>query len=496
MRVGILSLQHESNTFAAHTTTLASFGRDRLFLGEAVREQLAGTHHEVGGFFDQLAKDGIEAVPVFAAFTMPSGTIAADAADALMTLMLDSVARAGPLDGWLVAPHGSAVAEGAPDFDAYWLTAFRSAIGNNIPVIGTLDLHANFSAQLAATANGWCAYRTNPHMDQHAVGVEAAALLGRTLRGEVRPTTAAAFPRMVVNIESQATAEYPCRELEAAADDLRRRPGVLSVAVLLGFPYADVPEMGAALSVTTDGDPALAKRYADELAEWWWHRRDQFRGNLITVEDAVRMAATAPGPVCLLDMGDNIGAGSPADSTIIAHELIRQSVGPAFVCLNDPAAVAFAASLGIGGSAKFEVGGKTDNRHGRPIQAIFTVRGLYDGHFEEIEARHGGVKRFNQGPTAVVESAELTVMLTSIPTAPFSMRQLTEFGVDPTYFRVLIAKGVHAPVAAYAPVCRTLIRVNTPGLASADLSCFLYKYRRQPLYPFEADTIWMAGDNS
>jgi microcystin degradation protein MlrC len=344
---------------------------------------------------------------------------------------------------------------------------------------------------MSASADAWFAYRTNPHLDQRNTGIKAARLLARTLRGEVRPTTAAAFPPLVVNIEAQATAESPCRELAAVADDIRSRPGVLVVTVLLGFPYADVPEMGAALTVTTDGSPGLARRYAAELAGWWWGRREAFGGKLISVSEAVARAAVEPAPVCLLDMGDNIGGGGPADSTILAHELIRQRVGPAFVCLNDPEAVAACAALSVGGSGTLAVGGKTDDRHGAPITATFTVRGLFNGVFEETEARHGGLRRYEQGPTAVVVSdSGLTVMLTSRRTAPFSLRQLTAFGVDPARFRVLVAKGVHAPVAAYAPVCRTLIRTNTPGVTSADLSHFEFRRRRRPLYPFEADARW------
>lgn len=487
MRVGIVSLMHESNTFAV-PTPLAAFERDRLLTGEPVREQLAGTHHEVGGFFDRLAEEGIEAVPVFAAWTMPGGTIEAGAAEDLTRRLREAVTAAGPLDSWLVAPHGAAVAETDPDFDGSWLSWLRSHVGPGVPVVGTLDLHANLSERAASAADAWFAYRTNPHLDQHATGVDAAKLLARTLRGEVKPTTAAAFPPLVVNIEAQATAESPCRELMAASDDIRRRRGVLAVSVLLGFPYADVPQMGSSLTVTTDNDPALAKRYAAELAGWWWDRREQFRGKLNSVEDAVRTAATAPGPVCLLDMGDNVGGGSPADSTVLVHELTRQTVRPAVACLNAPDAVAACATAGVGATLALSVG--------QPLlTARCTVRGLYDGVFEETEARHGGLRRYDQGPTAVVASdSGLTLMLTSRRTAPFSLRQLTAFGVDPARFRVLVAKGVHAPVAAYAPVCRTLIRVNTPGLTSADLSHFTYRHRRRPLFPFDPDTAWTPAE--
>jgi microcystin degradation protein MlrC len=479
MRVGIVSLMHESNTFAAEQTPLSAFLQDRLLTGEAVREHLAGTHHEVGGFFDGLAAEGVEAVPVFAAWAMPGGTIDALSARELTIRHAQAMRTAGPLDGWLVAPHGAAVAEGEPDFDGAWLGWLRGHVGP-VPVVGTLDLHANLSARMAASADAWFAYRTNPHLDQHATGLDAAKLLARTLRGEVRPTTAAAFPPLVMNIEAQATAESPCRELNAAADDIRRRPGVLAVSVLLGFPYADVPEMGAAVTVTTDGDPELARRYAAELAGWWWDRRERFRGTLIAVGEAVRTAATAPGPVCLLDMGDNVGGGGPADSTVLVHELIRQGVGPAFACLNAPDAVVRCAAAGVGGSAELTVGGP-------PLTGRFTVRGLFGGAFEEAEPRHGGLRRYDQGPTAVAETdTGLTLMLTSRRTAPFSLRQLTAFGVEPARFRVLVAKGVHAPVAAYAPVCRTLVRVNTPGVTSADLSHFTYRHRRRPLYPLES----------
>jgi microcystin degradation protein MlrC len=491
VRVGVVALLHESNTFAGTGTPLRKFEEDLLIEGEAVRERLAGTHHEVGGFFEQLAEDGVEAVPVFAARATPSGVIEQAAAEELATRLLAAVKQAGPLDGWLVAPHGAAVAEGAPDFDGAWLTALRQQVGRTVPVISTLDLHANVSSRMVTATDALIAYRTNPHLDQRDRGREAATLLVRTVRGEVRPTTAATFPPLTVNIEAQATAENPCRELISAANSLRNWPGVLSVSLVLGFPYSDVPEMGASVIVTTNNDPSLARRSADGLARMWWERREAFRGRLIGVEEAVQHAALEPGPVGLLDMGDNVGGGSPADGTLLAHEILRQKLTPAFVCLCDPDAVARAQAAGIGVSLQLSVGGKTDTRHGAPISATFTVRGLYAGRFEETEVRHGGVRVFDQGPTAVIESdTGLTVLLTSRRTAPFSLGQMTAFGLDPRKFRALVIKGVHAPVAAYAPVCCRLIRVNTPGITSADLTTLTFAHRRRPLYPFEPDTAW------
>jgi microcystin degradation protein MlrC len=486
MRVGIIALLQESNTFLTGKTTLAHFEQDLLCEGEEVRRRMADAHHEVGGFFAGLSDAGLEAVPIFAARALPYGVITADAFDELLRRMFAALDRAGPLDGLLVAPHGATVAENAPDADGHWLAAVRERVGATVPVIGTLDLHANLSPKMVAACDALIAYRMNPHLDQRERGTEAAALMARTLRGDVRPTMAARFPPLAVNIERQATSASPCRELYASADEQLRRPGVLSNSLLLGFPYADVPEMGAAVVAIADNDAALAGRLADELADYWWEHRHDFAGQLIGVSDAVTQAATLDGPVCLLDMGDNVGGGSPGDGTVIARELHRERIGPSFVCLADPDSVSVCRLAGIGNRVRLRVGGKTDSLHGEPLDADFTVRGLFDGHFTEPNPRHGGITAFDQGPTTLVESdSGLTVMLTTKRMVPFSLNQLTSCGLDPARFRVLVAKGVHAPVAAYAPVCKHLIRVDTPGVTSADLRRLTYRHRRRPLFPFE-----------
>jgi microcystin degradation protein MlrC len=491
MRVGIIALLQESNTFLAGRTTLAHFEQDLLAEGEAVRDRLAGAHHEVGGFFAGLTDADLEAVPVFAARALPFGVVEADAFDALLARMHAALDRAGRLDGLLVAPHGATVSAIAPDADGAWLTHLRQRFPHPFPIIGTLDLHANLSLAMTTACDALIAYRTNPHLDQRERGREAAALMARTLRGEISPTMAAVFPPLVVNIECQATAEEPCRGLYALADEVRARPGVLSVSLVLGFPYADVPEMGAATVAVTDADAALARQLADELAAAWWERRANFTGRLLGAEEALRQAMILPGPICLLDMGDNVGGGSPGDGTVLLHALARQPLRPAFVCLHDPDAVAVAHDRGPGTQLSLAVGGKTDRRHGGPFRAKFTVRQLVSGHFDEPQPRHGGFTTFDQGPTAILETDDdLCVMATSKRMAPFSLRQLTAFGIDPARFRVLVAKGVHAPVAAYAPACRHLVRVDTPGVTSADLRRLDYRQRRRPLYPFEPDAVW------
>lgn len=488
MRIGIIALLQESNTFLHEPTTFRRFEEDLLLLGEAIRRQLAASHHEVGGFFAGLDEAKVETVPLFAARALPFGIVAAEAYDRLLEMMFAQLEQAGQLDGVLVAPHGATVSERYPDADGQWLSRLRQRLGPDIPIIGTLDPHANLSQQMVDSTNALIAYRTNPHIDQRQRGQEAARMLVRTLRGEIRPTQAAAFPPLAINIECQHTEAPPCLPLYQQADAQLSVPGVLSNSILLGFPYADVAEMGSSVLVVTNNDPLLARRLANELGQQMWARRQDYVGKLLSIPEAVKQARQLAGPICLLDMGDNVGGGSPGDGTLLAHALLEQAVGKSFVCLFDPEAVKLAEQLGAGGQSRFTLGGKCDERHGPPLVDDFTVVSLHDGRFEEPQPRHGGFRSFDQGRSAVLQSNRgITVLATSKRMVPFSLCQLTSCGLDPASFHVLIAKGVNAPLAAYAPVCKHFLRVNTPGVTTADMTSLPFHNRRRPMFPFEPE---------
>ena len=488
MRVGVISLIHESNTFAVTPTTIEQFRRDSLLIGEAVREAFVGGHHQISGFFEGLKGNNVEAVPIFYASTPPSGTITKETCDELVGLMFDALENAGPLDGFLVSPHGANAGEGKHyrDLDGFWLKRLRDRVGSDLPIICVIDPHANLSQRMIEACDAIIAYRSNPHLDQKARGLEACDLLLRTLEGEIRPVQRASFPPFGINIERQRTTVPPCLPMYELANGQLKRPGVLSNSVVLGFPYADVEEMGSSAIVVTDDDPDLAQRLADEIASYMIEHRAEFIGEYISVHEAVDRALTEKGPICLLDMGDNVGGGSAADSTLIAHEIHARGNTTAFVCLYDPEAQVQARDAGVGARLTLTMGAKTDDQHGHPFTAEVTVKSLHDGKFEEPQVRHGGYTHFDMGATAVVSTdTGLMISLTTLRIVPVSLGVVTSIGLNPDDFQILIAKEVHAPVAAYEPVCTELIRVNTTGATAADMRTFEYKNRRRPMYPFE-----------
>ena len=137
------------------------------------------------------------------------------------------------------------------------------------------------------------------------------------------------------------------------------------------------------------------------------------------------------------------------------------------------------------------MGGHSGPLSGEPLAAEYTLRARADGRFSDSRPLHGGFTLFDQGPTAVLTvDTGLTIVVTSRRMVPFSLGQLTSCGLEPASFRVLVAKGVNAPIAAYREICRTFVRVNTPGVTAADMTTLEYSRRRRPMFPFEPECLW------
>lgn len=499
-RVGIITLLHESNTFLAEPTTLEHFRTNLLASGSDVIDAFRGSQHEVGGFIDSLAGNpDIETVGIFGARAMPYGMISSECWHALMEQLEQSLRSSPPLDGLLLAPHGATVAAPASDADGEWLARVRRIVGPAMPMIGTLDLHANVSPMMVRQCQALFGYRTNPHLDQRARGLEAGRTMIRTLKGEILPQLAMVQLPLCVNIERQATSEEHGRRLWAEAGRLQSMPGMLSVSCLYGFPYSDVVEMGATVLAVSDRHRQQAESVAAEMAEFWWKHRSDFAGQLISVDDAIRMACEIrrqdpDRPAGLLEMGDNVGGGSPGDGTWIAHGWLRHGQGKVLTVIADPAAVQSAVAAGVNQSVTIPVGGRLDPlRHGQPIQDTFRVLSISDGKFSEPETRHGGYSTFDQGTTAVLEGTSgITIIATTRRVAPMSLHQVLSQGLKPENFAAIVIKGVHAPAAAYESVCSRLIRVNTNGATTADVQQLNFQHRRRPMEPFETLPSWHA----
>lgn len=489
MRIAIASIMHESNTFAVHPTTLADFHVHR---GAEMVEHYRPTFHEVAGYIAGADEYDYELHPLLGAGATPAGTVTSEAFETLVGQLLDELRTALPqIDGLLLALHGAMVAEGFPQADGEIVRRVRALVGPDFPVVVTHDYHGNAPEQLVQDATALIIYKTCPHIDQPERGLQAAELIARTIRGEVKPVSAIVKPNVLFNIAFHNTSSGPMKPLMDAAIALEQQPGILAVSIAAGYQYADVPAMGPSIVVVADGDAELAAREAARLGEMMWSVRDQLIPHIASPAEAVKMAmAAAKTPVSLFELGDNIGGGSAGDATIILKELLDQNADGWVVAIYDPEAVQLCAQAGIGGAVSLTVGGKTDQMHGPTLPITGRVRTLHDGTYEETERRHGGGRYFNQGLSAVVDVPKRgepgkragLLVLNSKRTPPMSIHQITCMGIVPQQQRILVAKGAVAPRAAYEPVSAQIIEVDTAGATMINRPPAEFKRARQSFY--------------
>jgi microcystin degradation protein MlrC len=490
IRLAVLGFWHEANSFSTHLVDREQV-ESRTQVGQDVIRAHEGGSSTIAGFLAAAKRHAdVDVVPLVMSSMIPAGPLTAAALEYVTDGMLTAIETHGPFDGALIAMHGAAVSEDVHDVDGYLLDRLRSVLGS-VPIGVSLDLHANISTEMCRHADVLNTYRTNPHVDAAEVADEIAELVIRAVRGLVEPTMALVPVPAAINILRQNTDLSPMKDLMLAAREVQLVPGVLSVSIAEGFPYADVPEMGMSVVVVTDNDLAAARTHADHLAREVWDRRAEFVGTALSPEAALRTATDEQRwPTLLLDAGDNIGGGSPGDSVAILNAARELQVDNLLIVVNDPASARACVEAGVDRVVRLTIGAKVDANTGPPVVDEAHVLAVHDGVFQDRTGVHAGFDAFDGGPSAAVRlQSGQTVVLTSKLVPPFSAGHLSTLGLAPADYEVIVAKGVHSPLASYGPHVASIVFVDSPGITSADLNQFPYRHRRRPLYPLDGDLV-------
>jgi microcystin degradation protein MlrC len=486
MRIATGLIYHESNTFFSQAMTLARFKEKDLHYGHEILQHWTGTCSEIGGFIEGASRFGFELVPTIAAWGMPAGPLTNDAFESLSDFLISKLREQAPLDGVLLGLHGSMVSEAFPDADGELLRRVRQAIGQTTPLVVTLDYHANVTDEMVRWPNAMIGYDTYPHIDQAERGLEAAEILSRMIYDGLRPKLALARRPLFPHILRQLTDSAPMADAIALARELERAPDMVAISVAAGFPYSDVPDAGFSVYAVARDDVKVASRAAERVADFVWSRRQEFQVALPGPAEAVREAVAAPsGLSILVDVGDNLGAGTPGDGTVLLSELLAQKAQKSLVLLCDPQAVSAAVQAGVRQRLRLPVGGKVDTCHGAPVEIEGVIRTVSDGIFKNIGPMRDGVVD-DQGRTAVIDTGGVLVVLTERRMPMWNLQQLRAIGIEPTRLGIIVVKAAIAYRAAYVPIAQRIIEVDTPGLAAADVRTFSYKRLRRPMYPLDS----------
>lgn len=482
-------IMHETHTFSAEPTPLELF---TVVPGDE-SNTFAESNHSMGGVVDAANKLGVRLSHTWFAQATSTAPVSAELFDDMVGKLLHGIEQALPADGIVLTQHGAMVADGHLEADAEVVRRVRELVGPDMPIAVTLDYHANIGQALVEAATVIVGYDTYPHIDLNERAQEATHLLMRTIRGEIDPVMALVKPPLVPVPQALFTSEPPFKTIFDRAFTMETDGAALTITVAGGFAYADAPATGVAMLVTTDGDPKAANAMATELAELAWSLRHDMQVNNTAPADAVAEAIAHPeGPVILVDVGDNIGGGTPGDGTVLLGELLRQGAKDAVTVIADAEAVQDAFRAGVGNEVTTHVGGKADDRHGDSVPITGRVRMLSDGRWVHEGPENAGVPA-NPGPTAVVDVDGVTLVLNSRKIAPGDQQQLKSVGVDPLRQKIIVVKAAVRWRGGFGPIAKHAIHVGTPGLGDVDLSRFEFHHLPRPMYPLDPEMEWGGG---
>jgi microcystin degradation protein MlrC len=489
MKIAAASIMQESNTFSPVATRYADFSP---VFGEPVIARHRGKLTEVGGFLDVLGKAKATPVAVCAAWAITAGRMVRADFNRLAAGFARHLRRAGKVDGLLLAMHGAQTAEGVDDVEGHILGIAREILGPAVPIVLTLDLHANITQAMIQRATAIVGYHTYPHVDMFETGQKAARILLRTLGGQLTPRMAWRKIPLIVNAEKSQTTWHdgPFGRLMRRAGRIESRGQALAVSLFPTQPWMDIEEMGCAVVTVTDGDQPGAQRLSDQLARSWWATKEEFEPELVGVEDALRAVAMAPPGLCVFaESSDSTGSGSPGDSTGVLRHLVKAKLdGPAAIFLVDPAAVAAAHRAGVGARVKMRIGGAFDTVNSKPVGVNAHVKMLADGRWTpRARGYNPGIEQ-SMGRSAVLEMGQVLILVAERSTMTVDPALFRSHGIDPLYCRIVTVKSPAGFRAAYEPIASAVFLVDTPGVSTAKLDRLPWHRISRPIYPLDRGT--------
>jgi microcystin degradation protein MlrC len=402
-----------------------------------------------------------------------------------------------PVDAVYICEHGAAITTQEDDPDGMVFAAVRRIVGPQVPVVATVDLHANISERMVDQVDTLISYRRNPHTDMAERGAEAADVL-RELAAGMR--VAVAHVRMPVCapptqlLTAPGTGPYADLIHKAEAMD---DPRIVNISAAGGFAYGDTPKNGLTVLVTTRGDADLAARTALDLVTPAWRDREAFFPRLTALDEAVALALAAgrdPArpPVLLADVADNPGGGARGNTPFLLQALLKAGVQGAIAgVITDPELAADAHAAGIGHTLQARFNRSETTRYSERFEAAATVLALHDGKGVGRRGQLAGCS-FDLGPSALLEMGGIKVVVITHRHQCHEPTFFEMFGLDIAAARTVVVKSrghFRAAFDEFFPPER-IYSVDAPGLTSPILSRFDFQRLPRPVVPLDPDTEW------
>jgi microcystin degradation protein MlrC len=472
MRIAVGGFQHETNTFAPNPATYADFvaadGWPGLVRGAELFAAVDGINLPIAGFISEARQRGHTLVPLTWCSAAPSARVVSSAYEQIAAALLDDLRTQRHLDGVYLDLHGAMVAEHIDDADGELLRRVRTLVGRELPLVASLDFHANTSAAMLHEASALLAYRTYPHVDMEATGRKALQCMEQLHTekwlGELRTLP------FLIPLTSQCTLLSPLTQLLVELAELESGT-IRTLSFTAGFPCADVAKCGPAVfGYGTDAQQLrtvileLQGRVAAREAEFAL----QVHGIDAALAEVQRLGSRPGAPLILADTQDNPGAGGTCDTTSLLKAVLAKRVPQVLAgLLHDPAAAARAHAVGVGTTLELELGGRSGPIGETPLRGRFNVVALGDGSFTATGPFYRGA-RMQLGPMALLRLNDVHIAVASRRQQAADQAMFRHLGAEPERFAVLVLKSSVHFRADFGGMARQIMLVAAPGANLAD----------------------------
>ncbi|UYO55040.1 M81 family metallopeptidase [Rhodopseudomonas palustris] len=473
-RIAVGGFLHETNTFAPTKATWEAFvhggGWPAMTIGADVLKVMRGINVGLAGFVEDAEAKGWELIPTIACGASPSAHVTEYAFERVVKIMIDGIKAAGQLDAVYLDLHGAMVTEHLDDGEGEILARVRAVIGPDLPLVVSIDLHANVTPRMIEHADALIAYRTYPHVDMADTGRASAKHLELLLRSGQKFAKAFRQLPFLIPISWQCTFDQPTKGIYDKLAALESE-AVPTLSFAPGFPAADFPD--CAPSVFAYGrTQADADAAADAVAALVSGHEDDFDGKIYSpdegVKHAIELARTAAKPIIIADTQDNPGAGGDSDTTGMLRALVRNNAQRAAIgVIYDPDAAKAAHAAGVGAVLSLALGGKSGIPGDAPFEEIFVVEQLSDGRFVAPGPYFGG-REMEMGPSACLRIGGVRVVVASHKAQLADQAMYRYVGIEPTAQAILVVKSSVHFRADFQPIAERLLICAAPGAMPAD----------------------------
>lgn len=483
-RIAVGGFLHETNTFAPTKATWEAFvhggGWPAMTMGADVLKVMRGINVGLAGFVEEADAKGWELIPTVACGASPSAHVTEDAFERVVRIMIDGIKAAGQLDAVYLDLHGAMVTEHLDDGEGEILARVREVIGPDLPLVVSIDLHANVTPRMIEHADALIAYRTYPHVDMADTGRASARHLELLLRSGQKFAKAFRQLPFLIPISWQCTFDQPTKDIYDKLAALESE-AVPTLSFAPGFPAADFPD--CAPSVFAYGrTQADADAAADAVAALVAGHEDDFDGKIYSpdegVKHAIELARTAAKPIIIADTQDNPGAGGDSDTTGMLRALVRNNAQRAAIgVIYDPDASKAAHAAGVGAMISLSLGGKSGIPGDTPFDEIFVVEQLSDGRFVAPGPYFGG-REMEMGPSACLRIGGVRVVVASHKAQLADQAMYRYVGIEPTAQAILVVKSSVHFRADFQPIAERLLICAAPGAMPADTAALPWQRLR------------------